>query len=159
MKLSDVNFPIYVLHTDDVIFRDGILWCDGNIVDDKNVSGKTIGKRRLSTPHKNLYKLKIMIEDFPSLFKHRGKYYIDSTGKFFIYEKSKVVDLIYHKIKRIEKKEVATIIWLENIAFPFETRRPPDLQYKYAGVLYIKKQPAYLYEFSTEMKKKTWRKI
>ena len=159
MKLSDVNFPIYVLHTDDVVSRDGILWCEGDVVDDKNVSGETIGVRRLATPHKNLYKLKIMIKDFPGLFKHRGKYYIDSAGKFFIYEKSKVVDLIYHKIKRTEKKEVATVIWLEDVAFPFETRRPPDPQYKYAGVLYINKQPAYLYEFSTERKKKTWRKI
>mgnify|MGYP003148396597 FL=1 len=78
MKLSDVNFPIYVLHTDDVVLRDGILWCDGDVVDDKNVSGETIGVRRLSTPYKNLYNLKIMIEDFPSLFKHRGKYYVDS---------------------------------------------------------------------------------
>ncbi len=159
MKLSDVNFPIYVLHTDDVVLRDGILWCDGDVVDDKNVSGETIGVRRLSTPYKNLYNLKIMIEDFPSLFKHRGKYYVDSTGKFFVYEKSKVVDLIYHKIKKVERKDIATVLWLDSIAFPFETKRPPDAKYQYAGVLYINKQPAYLYDFSTNMKKKSWRKI
>ena len=159
MRLSDVRFPVYVVHTDDVVSRDGILWCEGQVIDDKNVSGESIGQRRLSTPHRNLYSLRIMLEDFPSLFKHGGKNYVDSSGKFFRYEKSKKANLIYHKIRLIEKKDVATLIWIAGVPFPFEVKRPPALQYKYAGVLYINKQPSYLYDFSTDMKKKTWRKI
>jgi hypothetical protein len=73
MKLSDIQFPVYVVHTDDVVSRDGILWCEGQVIDDKNVSGETIGKRRLSTPYKNLYSLRIMLEDYLSMFKHGGK--------------------------------------------------------------------------------------
>ena len=55
MKLNEVRFPIYVLHTDEVVIRDDILWCDDRVVDDRNVSGDSIGQRRLKTPLKNLY--------------------------------------------------------------------------------------------------------
>jgi hypothetical protein len=159
MKLSDIQFPVYVVHTDDVVSRDGILWCEGQVIDDKNVSGKTIGKRRLSTPYKNLYSLRIMLEDYLSMFKHGGKNYVDSSGKFFRYEKSMKANLIYKKIRRVEKKDVLTLVWVDSVPFPFEVKRPPQLQFKYAGILYINKQPSYLYNFSTDMKKTTWRKI
>ena len=53
MKISDVRFPIYVVHTDDIINRDGILWCEGAVIDDTNTKGSSIGERRLKTPMKN----------------------------------------------------------------------------------------------------------
>ena len=60
MNLSDIEFPVFVIHTDEVEKRDGILWCEGAVVDDTNVAGYTIGQRRLNTPHKNLYELRHM---------------------------------------------------------------------------------------------------
>ena len=39
MNLSDIRFPIYVVHTDDVVRQDGILWCEGAIIDDRNTIG------------------------------------------------------------------------------------------------------------------------
>ena len=86
MRLSDVEFPIYVLHTDEVEKRDGILWCEGAVVDDTNAPGTTIGQRRLNTAHKNLYDLRHMIDSFVALSKHRGKFFVDSNGNVFVAE-------------------------------------------------------------------------
>lgn len=159
MRLSDIKFPIYVVHTDEIITRDGILWCNGQVVDDKNVAGASIGERRLKTPHKHLYDLKYKLDDFAAMTKHRGRFYVDSNGKFFVYEKSKSAKLIYHRIKKVEPKGIATLLWVNTIPFPFELPRPPEKHHQYAGVLYIDDKPSYLYETSVEMKKITWRKV
>lgn len=159
MRLSDIRFPIYVVHTEEVITRDGILWCNGQVVDDKNVAGASIGERRLQTPHKNLYDLKYKLDDFASMTKHRGRFYIDSNGKFFIYEKSKSAQLKYHLIGKVERKDFLSLIWITGIPFPFELSRPPHALERYAGVLYINNKPSFLYELSEEKKKDTWRKV
>ena len=57
MKLEQIKWPVYVLHSDEIEERDGLLFCDTQIVDDKNMKGETLGIRRLQTPHKNLYHL------------------------------------------------------------------------------------------------------
>jgi hypothetical protein len=61
MKLEQIKWPVYVLHSDEIEERDGLLFCDTEIVDDKNMKGETLGLRRLQSPHKNLNKLKVMI--------------------------------------------------------------------------------------------------
>lgn len=159
MKLEDIKFPIYVVHTDDVVRRDGILWCEGAVIDDRNTVGSSLGERRLRTPLKNMYDLKYKIDNFGGLVKHRGRFYVDSNGKFFIYEKSKRADLKYHLIGKIETKDLASLIWIQGIPFPFEVPRPPSQLEKYAGILYIDKRPAFLYELSTRKWKDSWRKI
>ena len=60
MNLNEIRWPIYVLHSDEIEERDGLLFCDTQIVDDKNMTGESLGLRRLQTPHKNLYRLKVM---------------------------------------------------------------------------------------------------
>jgi len=159
MKLEDIRFPLYVVHSDEVITRDGLLWCEGAVIDDKNTQGNSLGERRLSTPLKNLYDLKYQISDFGGLIKHRGRFYVDSNGKFFVYEKSKKATLKYHLIGKIEQKDIVTLIWIHSIPFPFEVARPPARAERFAGVLYISGKPSYLYEVCTEKKKDTWRKI
>ena len=54
MKLEQIKWPVYVLHSDEIEERDGLLFCDTEIVDDKNMKGETLGLRRLQSPHKNL---------------------------------------------------------------------------------------------------------
>lgn len=157
MKLWQLKFPIFVLHSDEIEERDGLLFCDTQIVDDKNMSGKTLGTRRLQSPHKNLYPLRYMIEDFRGLTKHGGKFFIDNNGKFFRYIKKKKIDIKYKKIKKIDKKEILTLVWVDNIPFPFEEKRPVSA--RYAGVAYVDNTPSFIYEYSSEMKKNTWRKI
>ena len=159
MRLEEVRFPVYVVHTDEVFTQDGILWCADAVVDDKNVSGDSIGQRRLRTPLKNLYDLKYQINTFGDMIKHRGKFYVDSNGKFFAYEKSKKATLKYHKINKIESKDVMTLIWIGGIPFPFEIARPPLPTDRYAGILYINNRPSFIYEITDTKKKDTWRKI
>ena len=92
------------------------------VVDDTNVKGYTIGQRRLNTPHKNLYELRHMIDNFVDLSRHRRKFFVDSNGKFFRYEKSITAKLYYFKIKEVIEKDIITLIYVENVPFPFELK-------------------------------------
>ena len=157
MQLNDIQFPIYVLH-DECEEQDGLLWCDGMVVDDRNQDGKTLGKRRLQSPHQ-LYPLKRMIESFTGLIKHKGKNYVDTNGKYFRYTKSIKGDLICHKIKKKESKDIGTVIWLEGIPHAFTEKRPIAENMRYARVLYLHKSPFLVYDYCERKKRKTWRKI
>ena len=54
---KDLVFPIFVLHSDNVELLDGILWLDDQVLDDKNMKGRSLGIRRLQSPMKSLYPL------------------------------------------------------------------------------------------------------
>ena len=49
--MKKINFPIYVL-SEEPEEIDGLVLIGDQVVDDKNMSGKTIGMRRLQTPMK-----------------------------------------------------------------------------------------------------------
>ena len=153
------KFPLYVVHTDEVMEADGILWIEDQVLDDKNMSGETLGKRRLQTPMKSLYPLRYMINDEIGLIKHQGKFFIDSKGEFIIYEKTEKVQLKYHKILKVERLRGRSIIKVKDIPFPFDVLRPTSSEEKWAGVLYRKGIPWKLYETVKERKNNTWRKI
>jgi len=159
MSLDDIKFPVYVIGTEDIETIDNVIFAEGRVVDDKNVSGKTIGKRRLETDLPNLYPLRYMIKSKVGLVKHRGYIYIDSEGTLFSYKKRKFFPLKYHKIRRVDMKDVASLLWLENINFPIEIERPPAEEYTWAGIIWKGTIPWFFYEYSTEWKKDTKRKI
>ncbi len=158
-ELHKIKFPIYVLHTDEVEEHDGLLFCDTQIVDDKNVKGDTIGQRRLRTPHKNLYKLKYMLDDFRSMIKHRGQDYVDTYGRYFRYEKTDVATVTSREILDIRQKGQASLVWCRDIPFPFEVKRPPKDTVNFAQILMYKGRPSVLWSFSKEKQKDTWRKV
>ena len=87
--IEDIVFPIFVIHSENVDEIDGILWLDDQVLDDKNMSGETLGLRRIQSPMKSIYPLKYMIEDEIGLMKHRGNTFIDNEGKVINYEKTK----------------------------------------------------------------------
>ena len=149
------EFPLYVVHTDEVMEADGILWIEDQVLDDKNMSGETLGKRRLQTPMKSLYPLRYMINDEIELIKHQGKFFIDSKGEFIIYEKTEKVQLRYHKILKVERLRGRSIIKVKDIPFPFDVLRPTSSEEKWAGVLYRKGIPWKLYETVKERKNNT----
>ena len=153
------EFPLYVVHTDEVIEADGILWIEDQVLDDKNMSGETLGKRRLQTPMKSLYPLRYMINDVVELMKHQGKFFIDSNGEFIAYEKTEKVELKYHRILKVERLRGRSIIKVKDIPFPFDVLRPTSSEEVWAGVLYKKGIPWKLYETVKERKNNTWRKI
>ena len=110
MIYDNIKFPIYVVSTDDVDLIDGLLIADGQILDDKNMSGNNLAIRRLQSPMKSIYPLRYMIDTIPDLIRHRGKNYIDSDGRFFQLEKTKTAPIKYHKIGKLEGKGNAALV-------------------------------------------------
>ena len=159
MNYDNIEFPVFVLHTDNIELIDGILWIDNQVLDDKNMLGTTLGIRRLQSPMKGLYPLKYMLENETDLLHHQGRFYIDTSGIFFIKIKTTNTQLKYHKIMRVEKKTIASRLWLKDCPFPFPLKRPLPENASWAGVLYRDGIPWIIYDLSEEKKKDTWRKI
>lgn len=159
-NISDVVFPCFLLPPGDLIFRDGLVFLNGKIVDDRNIEDEILGRRRLETPHKNLFGLRNSIPSKEVLFKNKGNTrYIDRLGHIFIYKKTLYCDIISHKIKRIDRKTIASLVWVSKINFPFKVSRPPPSEYTWAGILYLKQNPWLLYDYFTEKQHTYKRKI
>ena len=156
---DDLCFPCFVIHSDNVEYLDGILWLDDQVLDDKNMSGHSLGTRRIQSPMNSIYPLRYMIEDITGLMRHRGKFFIDNNGRVFNYEKTETVKIHYHKIRKREKKTTATVLWLKDCPFPFAEKSPPPVEVTWAGVMYRDGLPMAIYDFAEEKQKSTWRKI
>jgi len=156
--VSSIAFPIYPLPSSNWEKADGLLFIDGKVVDDKNMSGETLGVRRLQTSH-DLLPLKKAILDFTGMIKQTNNVFIDNTGVPFIYQKTKMLPLRYKKIKRVDRKVVASVLHLEGEKQPFKIIRPPEDGMMWAGILYYQELPWKLYEYAEEYQKDTRRKV
>ena len=159
-KLGSIQFPIFALPSSNWEEQDGLLYIDNRVVDDRNMSGKTLGMRRLQTPIKDLLPLRGSIAAPVSLIRQpRIKTFIDNVGTPFIYEKTTSSSLKYYKIRKVERKDVASVLWLKGISFPFKVPRPPTDDLSWAGVLHLGEIPWLLYEYSETSKSDTRRKV
>lgn len=158
-NVNKLRFPVYILPSSNWDRHDGLLFFDGKIVDDKNMSGDTIGLRRLQTPYKSLYTLKHQIEDFRGIIKSNEKHFIDTNGTPFIYEKTEFCKLKYYRIKSIVQKDTVSLLKLDGVKQPFVIPRPPASEMRYAGVLHYGTLPWVLYEYSKGRCKDTRRKV
>jgi hypothetical protein len=159
-SLSKIKFPAYFLPSDNVWKEDGIVYVDGRIVDDRNIPSKSLGIRRLKTPFRDLLPLQKSINSFTGIVKNTGNtVYIDSAGNIFLYEKTVMCKVKYHKIHRVDKKDTASVLWVKGINFGFDIPRPPSPEMEWVGVLYFKGLPWKLYEFSEVKLKDTNKKI
>lgn len=153
-SLDKINFPAYLLPSDNVSVSDGIVFVDGIVVDDRNMKGKSLGMRRLQTPHRNLLPLKKCVNSFNGVIKNRGNLpYMDMNGTAFIYEKTLMVDVKYHKIRKVEGRDTNCVLWLKDIPTGFDIPRPPQPDIEWAGVIYFHGLPWKLYEYSETAKK------
>ena len=159
MIYDKITFPIFTLHTDEILFVDGILWIENQVLDDTNMKGETLGIRRLQSPMTSIYPLKYMLKDIRAYLDHQGKYYIDTKGRFFRKIKTTKVKLKYHKILRVEKKDIASVLWIKDCPFPFTMDRPLAGSESWAGLLYRNGLPWLLYDTASEKMKDSWRKI
>jgi hypothetical protein len=157
--LLKLEFPIYILPHDDWSFSDGLLFLDGKVVDDTNMEGNTIGKRRLQTPFTDLFPLRSQLDSFQGLLKQNKNTFIDSNGIPFIYEKTIRCDLRYYRIHKKELRDDCCVLWLVGVHQPFTVPRPPEREYSFAGVLLLGGLPWVLYDYSQIAKKDTWRKV
>jgi len=158
-KINNIKFPVYLLDSSNWHEQDGLLFIDNRLVDDKNMPGKTLGIRRLQTPFKDLYPLRGSLGSLLGIIKQKTKSFIDSEGNPFLYEKIENCSLKYYKIRKIEKKERAAILWVKGINFPFKIPRPPMNELQWVGILHRKGIPWMLYEYSDHKKSDTRRKV
>lgn len=153
-----IKFPVYTIESANWELADGLLFLDGQLVDDRNMPGETLGIRRMQTPFRELYPLKRQLNDLNGILKQSRNTFIDSAGKPFIYEKTLMCKLSYYKIRKIERKEVASVLWLKGLNAPFIIPRPPEDGMQWAGVLHFHGLPWILYEYSDTKKPDTRRK-
>jgi hypothetical protein len=160
LSLSKIKFPAYLLPSDNIWKEDGIVYVDGIVVDDRNMPGTSLGMRRLQTPFRDLLQVRKSVNSFNGIIKNKGNAcYIDSNGTCFIYEKTQMCTLKYQKIKKVEKKDIGSIIWVKDVHFAIDIPRPPAPEMEWAGILYFKGLPWKLYDFSETKLKTTKKKI
>ena len=158
-SINKVRFPVYSMPSSNWNRQDGLLFLDGQIVDDRNMSGDSLGIRRLQTPHKNLFPLRHQIDNFRGLLKANKNTFIDTHGIPFIYEKTEFCKLRYYRIQSVQQKKTASLLKLYGVKNLFVVPRPPALEVKYAGVLHYGNLPWVLYEYSENFLKDTRRKV
>ena len=154
-----VEYPVFLLPSGVWDTQDGLLLIEDTILDDTNQQGKTLGARRMQTPHKDLFPLKRMVSSYNGILKQKTKYFIDNAGKPFVYEKTVFTQLIYLKIKKVEQKNTASLIWFKGHNRPFTVPRPPEDGYTWAGILHLHGLPWVLYEYSETKLKATRKKV
>lgn len=154
-----LEFPVFKLKSNNWYTADGLVFLDGEILDDRNMEGKTLGARRLQSPFTNLYQLKECCQTSLALMKNTSGNYVDNLGRIFVYTKTKMVSLKYYKIRKIERKDTLSILWAENVNFGVRIPRPPPAECTWAGFLHIQDKPWMLYEYAVEKCKNTQRKI
>lgn len=157
--LHRLQFPIYQLPSDNWYKADGVLFIDELVLDEKNMPGDTLGIRRLQSARKDLFPLKQMIRDLPSFIRAKKKFFIDSKGIPFEYQKTTNSKLKCYKIKRIEKKEVVSILWLYGWPTPFTIPRPPSGSPEYVRMLHISGAPWIVYDYVRRPVKDTYRRV
>ena len=165
MLLTDIKFPVFRIGSHKKIWEDGgilyILMDSDNIlkIDNKNVVGDTIGKRRLKIPKKQRYKFAGTYLTLAQLVKDNKKLFVDNEGKLIKYKKQNVCKLTYHKILRAANHEnVGYILTVRGILPKFKVSRAIYDGQEFIGLLRINKGYL-LYELSEERKPDTWRKI
>lgn len=159
--LEKISFPAFILPCSNWQNLDGLIYVDNRIVDDRNMPGATLGARRLQSPHKPyMIRLSRSVYSLSALIKMDSfTSYIDNNGVLFTYQKSAMSKLKYYKIKRVDLKDTASLLWLEGVKKPFKIPRPPSPEMSWAGILHLGGLPWILYEYSEDYKADTVRKV
>jgi len=157
--VNRLSFPVFLLPSDNWDIQDGLVYIENGLLDDRNMPGDTLGIRRLQTPQKGLWKLSKAVDTLAGIIKQRTHYFIDSKGILFTYEKTKYCRLKYYRVRKVERKIVASLLWVEGIKSPFTIPRPPKESSIWAGILHLDDVPWMLYEYSMEKHPNTRRKV
>jgi hypothetical protein len=153
-----INFPAYKLPAEPIL-KDGLVFSEGRLIDDRNVEGANLGRRRLLSPQKfsSLTSIKENIVDLIKDSTSTEEWYIDYSGNGFKYKKTTVEKLVCHKIKKVLFKDTYSILVVNNVNFPIIVERPPTGAY--ARILYFADHPWKLYDVIPEKVKSSSKKV
>lgn len=177
MNLTEIHWPVFRLGEKEPIQRNGLVFyyteyidkqdssslLNTKIVDDANLSGETLGKRRLQLKSlgERLYRISTaiyMIADLVKLAKSTT-WFIDSSGKVFNYQKKTRAKLTTKKIKNVLPADgIGCIVEVENIPTRFKSLARPSKYQSYAVVLKIG-LGFMLYGFSETALPDSWRLV
>lgn len=157
--LRTIEFPVYALPDDCWYRQDGILFLDGQVIDESNMPGKTLGIRRLQCGRSDLFKLKKAYMNLKSMLASGKKHFVDSNGVPFTYIKTQRLALKYHRIGSIEQKETYSVVSLKGVASRFKIIRPPLGEVFWARILYYGPTPWILYDLKFERGRDSFRRV
>lgn len=147
MDLTTVSYPVYKLKKDMPSVIGGLSFYYSEygekqkvqIIDDKNLAGETLGKRRtqLYAEGASLFPLKLSFWFLSDLIKAScpKQYWVDSNGKIFKYTKTKMVPLVFRRITNIIPDISCTLVEVEGLPGRYMSLLPPVLEQQYAGLL------------------------
>ena len=148
-----------MLPSDDWYIIDGVLFVQEQVADERNMPGKTLGVRRIQCGRKDLLPLQKAILDIPDLTHCRTKFFIDNEGRPFIYEKLIRSKLKSYRIKKIDLKDSASVVWVYDWPTPFTVPRPPQGNPEYVRLLHYNGAPWIIYDYVRQPTKDTYRRV
>jgi hypothetical protein len=151
-----IKFPIYELPSEDIYSSDGLLFLNGKVLDDRNQPGKTLGERRLLTPHQKAL-LSKSYPTFIDLVQSRHALFIDSSGVPFRYDRNKMCTVESRRIKKKVSKGTYTLLYVDKVNNLYYMSRYPAAE-EWAQILYLDQRPWLLYSVS-EAELKTFRRV
>ena len=166
IALNEITFPVFALRSFEKIFKeDNKIFVIGTIVNEALILDDLsydlpFPRRRLQIPENVKYKINKSYMNISQFLKTKTckRTFIDNTGLIFKYTKTKIVKLTYHKIlQAIRNEEIGIILIIQNIDIPLTVSSLEPIK-EYVGLLhycggYI------IYEYTSEKKKDTWRKV
>jgi hypothetical protein len=157
--LPKAEYPIYPLPSENWHWQDKVLFLDGLVLDEKNMPGKSLGIRRLQCQRLDLFPLKSCVMDVSSFLKRSDKHWIDCKGKPFTYLKTQSSPLKTYKIKRIDRKGTASLLWVHGWDTPFTIARPPFGELEWVRLLHLGDIPWLVYDYVWQPQKPTYRRV
>lgn len=148
-----IDYPIFSVTADVILRKDGVVFGDGKVIDDTNISSNLLGVRRLKTHLTPKYILNRPVFDISEMISRGSQRYIDSSGKLFNYEKKFWINIRYHKIKRLLHKTNFSVVTFQDLNYRLTITRPPPGGYQWVGIMYLGEEPWELYDYSQEKHK------
>lgn len=174
MNISKIRWPIFAIGTDHDTFEEmNVTYVNHSgmvsILDNKNLSGDTLGKRRLRVSSDRLYKLKRTLFMFSELIEYTrtklisDRKFVDSNGIVFNYLKKYNKKLIWREIRSVETFDSYVILKVNGLTESFELPNNYWNKFKneekvYLGLLYLGKYYS-IYDIDIVLRKDTWRKL
>ena len=166
--ISEIVWPLYGLRVHSSIQeRNNVLYITTeygeHILDNKNLSGSTLGMRRLQlknvlkNEYYSLYRLTGIYYNITDVIQSKkSKVYIDTAGIIHNFTRKTRRELKYYKVKDIQVHDNTLLCYCRGLSAPLFISYIPTVMPLYLGLVKVE-GALYVYELSSENKKNTWR--